>query len=211
MRYPLLIVALLAVALLTCVPGCDDVKYDLRLVLEKWTEAQRQGDGNAMLEILDPKCVEYYDRVVGLARTATRQEIGRLPAVERYWIAVIRATFTGAELRTLDGSGFVRRVRGRQAPEEWMPDFSLGRVEHRSPRASAELLESGEPTGLRMEFVQIDQRWYLDDRCFNEMFNRAVARNARRIDRSEDYVVLAWAARYARKNFDDRIWDAPPK
>jgi hypothetical protein len=212
MKLPILIVAVLSCIFLICVPGCDNVKEELDETLHNYLRAYTRGDGEAMLTIIDPKNIESYDRLVSIARTASGAEIARLSSIEKYWVAVIRGGSEPKELKTMDGRAVVRRwIAAPIAEERELPEITLVKIKHAAPRATGELVIAGEPTGLRMEFVQIGDKWHVNSEAFNQWFNERVLKITRAMDHSEEFVVLAVASRKVGKPLQTGIWAEPPK
>jgi hypothetical protein len=118
---------------------------------------------------------------------------------------------TGSQLRGLDQRGLIRATAPSWDIGQARFDITIGRVKHNPPRAQAQLVVNGTATNMWIEFVQVEDYWRLSERTFNEVFNQNVRDLARRMDRSEDYVVLVLARGVSGKSFDDRIWDAPPR
>jgi hypothetical protein len=208
-----LLALLAAAAILTCIPGCDDVRSEIQGTLDRAMDAKRKGDAFAFLRELDAETLQDYDRRLAAARSATGDQIRRLPAIDRYSIAVIRATATPEQLRTLDARSLIRTSftawdTGAESDGAGRPaDITLGIVRHKAPRADVQLVVNGVRTTLWLEFVKVEDRWYLSTRAFDEWFNQQVAARARRLDRSEEYVILQLARLASGKNFDARIWE----
>jgi hypothetical protein len=207
MKISLLIVTLISAILLTCAPGCDDVRGELEDTLERYLQAVASGNGDAVLQIIDPKNIESYDRLAAIARTGQAVDILRMQPIEKYWIAVIRGGTDPKDLKNIDGRAVVKRwiapplTEGRE-----LPPFSLGKIKHQAPRASGELFIDGEPSGVRFEFVRIGERWHFNSEALNELFNERVQKIMRAGDHSEEYVVLMVASRKIGKRLETSIW-----
>jgi hypothetical protein len=205
--------ALLCAAILFLIvpPGCDDVGADLQVTLEKYIDAERRADGEAMLKIIDPKNVEYYDNLVNLARTGRAEEIMHRPRIDKYWVGVIRAGTTAKELKALDGRGVVRKwVAAPDEEEEGKPpEFTLRNVKHREPRATGELVVDGTPTAITMEFVHVGEEWLVNDEAFNTYFNELTGKIMKFWNRSEEAVLLMMISDTVGKNVQIGVWGDP--
>src|SRR5205814_1144519 len=141
-----------AAALLACLPivlsACDDVKDQLDEVLEKYMAAKIQGDGQALLEIIDPKNIEHADDLVAAARSASSFQIGGMPAVDRLSIGYLRVMYKPAELKKTTGREVLKAECEKKVwyvEDHEDPEFTLRKVKHNPPRASADLFADGLP------------------------------------------------------------------
>jgi hypothetical protein len=75
MKHRILAWVAAAMALLVCIPGCDDVRFDLQIALDRLIEARMKRDAEGYIRALDPKDLDEYDRLLSAARGATRVQI----------------------------------------------------------------------------------------------------------------------------------------
>jgi hypothetical protein len=197
---------------LSVLPGCgEDVQGQLEALLTAYLDAERAGNGEAVLKLIDPKNFEHYDSVVSHAKTGTYEEIKRLEPIDQYWIAVLRDGTTPVELKKLDGRGFVKLWVERRWGGDDKPPITLTDVKHRPPRASAAMVVDGLPTEWRMEFVQVNEQWLINDECFDKLFNETVLKLTRALNRSQDAVLLDFASDTLDKTVQRGVWERPLK
>jgi hypothetical protein len=195
------------------IPGCDDTKADLEEVLAQYTAAMAKGDGEAILAVIDPKNIEHADAVVEAARSCKWNKIEVLPAKDRVAIGVLRATKSAAELKDLDG----RKLYKLEAQDkiglidDEVVEFSLANIKSRPPRATGDLMVNGEPTGFRIEFVQVDGKWLLNDDCLDEWYNKKVRLLAQLARADENSVVIRIVSRIVGREIHLSIYDEVPK
>lgn len=201
------------IALALFLPGCDDTKARCQEVFEQYLEADERGDGEAILQLIDPLNIEHAEQVLDLARHGSGPTIRNRTAADRLVIGFLRARFKPEELAKLDGRTLVKMKydTGLYGVEDGEDDveITLGRFTIRKPRASAELLADGQRTGIRIEFVKVDDRWLVNDEWFDEFFNQNLPKVTRFFRVSEDQFLLNLISRAVGRQVKADVWDTP--
>jgi hypothetical protein len=195
------------------IPGCDDTKADLEEVLAQYMSAMSKGDGEAALSFIDPKNIEHADAVLEAARTCKWNKIEIMTPKERIDIGVLRATMSAAELKALDGRKLFKLEAEKRIGlfDDEEVEFTLTGVKSRPPRATAELVINGLATSLRIEFVQVEGKWLLNDDCLDNWFNTRIHERAKAAHMDENSLVIAIVSRKAGREVHLSIYDEIPK
>jgi hypothetical protein len=196
------------------IPSCNDQsEAEIRAIFDDYVAALRNHNGAAAVAVVDERYFEDMDFTVNAARTAPREQVYKMRASERAMIAAIRNRLTKEEMKSIDARGLMKMMVDKNDTEEGdVPDYeiTLGLVKFKPPRATAEIELADFPTGLRMEFVQVNNEWKINPGCFDEKFDKAVEKRARLLGVREDSVIRSRESRLTGKNVTEAIWD-PPK
>lgn len=187
MRHLRLTLALLAAAAALLIPpGCDkhaEDKAAIRAVWDGLSMAHNARDGRTIVESMTFATFPYYDRLVKLAVSGTRQDIERLTLVERYQVIEMRHRTDAKTLEGMSGRDFLIystkegwRVDEEDVEGDWL---QLGEIIIDSDYARARAIIDGEKTGHWVHFIREDQYgqpssaglWKLDDPQLDTLFN----------------------------------------
>lgn len=199
--------------LLVVVPsGCDkDVALEVRTVYEDVDAATKSRDSATLLRLIDPKNIEAADRLMEMARTAPRETLIRLPAIDRLDIARMRNRLTREQLKSFDGRAWITHScqQGWMAGNPGGAELSLGKVTYSAPRAYAKVLADGEETPIRLEFVKVDGQWLMDMDGMDEWLSQLLGRMADRAGVTEDVLLARLESAKSGKEVRQTIWDVP--
>ncbi len=191
----------------------DDAKQEILDVFDAYNAAVDSKNGDAVLPLIDEKYFEEIDRVLAAARTAPADKVFRMQAWERLWVVAIRNRLTKEEMAGLTGRSLFKLTvdRGWNLDDLEGPSFTeLGKITFKPPRAFAELVWDGFKTGLRYEFVKIDNTWKIDPMCEEEYVNRIIEKLARITNSREDMWIKDFESAASGKRIGEGIW-SPPK
>lgn len=196
------------------IPGCDDASEDeIRDVFDSYIGNVEGHNGTAVLELIDEKYIEQMDYLMNAARTANHDQVFKMSASERVWIAAIRNRLTREEVSKLDG----RALLQLSVDKGWnldkagkRIDRSLGLITFRKPRAFAPMVANGTETTFSYEFVQVDHKWKIDPGCADKYADKLIEELARLTGMREDTWIKAFEKAATGKTLTDAIWD-PPK
>lgn len=207
-------VSLALVSLCLCTPACEeDPTPQLQETFDKLIAARSSGDGETVLTLIDPKNVEHYDSLIASARTAKYTQISGMEPIERMEIAYLRAALKPEELKALDGRKFVILETQSKLEEDAKdrPQVTLVNVKTKPPRATAELAVNDEETDIRVEFVEVDGKWLVNDECFDKLFNRRIKTLAKLFKMSEDSFIMDIVSGSVGRTIHTSIYDALPQ
>lgn len=211
MKYPrLLFVAVTAMLALT---GCkDEAKQEITDAFEAFNSAIDSKNGDAALAVIDEKYVEQFGRLLSAAQAASAEKIFRMRPSERSWIVTFRNRLTKEEMSKLDARSLCKLMidRGWDLEDGEQESYSLGRISIRPPRATAEMLVDGDPTGLKYEFVEVDHAWKVDPTCVDEHFDRMIEKLSVKAGLREDTLILKLEGISSGQVVSPAIWN-PPK
>ncbi|CAN5876521.1 hypothetical protein BH24ACT15_BH24ACT15_07960 [soil metagenome] len=148
-----------------------------------------QGDGDAVVEVLDRDSLHDMERVVELARSADEEEVRNLPAAEQLLVLTYRLR---PELLEADDP-YAALVEAGLAGQ----DRSLGELGEVTilgeDRALGVVVDpaSGAQTPLRWKFVRSDGAWKFDLTDANRLLSQTVANGAGRASVTVDDLVAA--------------------
>jgi hypothetical protein len=194
--------------------GCDGKDAaEVRGVYDDYNAALRDKNGDAFLLTIDPANVEHYGSFVAVAQKGTAEQVRALSAIGRGYVLQMRHRLKPTELKNLDGPGFVKLSveRGWFFKEDEDEHFALGPIRVKRPRASAELRVNGERTGERLEFVQFQDRWLVNDEGLDRAWEKRLAKLARGLGVTEDSILFEREADDSGEAVDPKILDGPPQ
>jgi hypothetical protein len=214
-RFPRIVsLALLCLAPLCALAGCEpDPTPDLQETFDNYIAAKQAGNGEAVLNLIDPKNVEHYDSLVSAAKSAKYDRISGMQASEKLRIAYLRAKLQPEDFKDLDGRKLVLlETKGHlDADDQDRPELTLDEVKHRAPRATAKLGVNGETSNIVVEFVQVDGKWLMNAECFDQLFDKRAARVAKMLNTTEDVLIVRLVSRMVGHEVHMSIFDTPPK
>jgi hypothetical protein len=208
------LLTILSACALLVLPACDDgAKEEVRAVFDAYHAARANNDAAAAMKLVDPENVKHYDYIVQVARSGTRDKIQRMKPYERLQVTRLRNRLTAEELRTLDGQGYMQIVfeRGWEGSGDTGTVVTLGPITIKKPRATGVLIADGEPSGLKLEFVEVEHQWLLNDESLDRLYDGIIERTAARLNTTDDKLILTIESRKSGKSVDRAIWDEPPK
>jgi hypothetical protein len=206
--------ALFAVVSL-CLAGCGDAgaEQDVRDAFDAFITAEHNKNADAMLDLIDPENIKHDDYLVEMARAGTKVQLMRLTSYDRFQVTVLRGLFKADELNKLDG----RKLFKLSVEQDWEAmgeadeEITLGKVQIKKPRASGELVVDGEATGLKLELVQVNEKWLLNNDSFDRISDRLIQRLAAMGHTTDDDIIIRLASRVCGREQHKAIWDEPPK
>ena len=208
---PVFVAAILGCCLL--LSACDDVKSDIEDVFQQYMSAVAAGDADKIIALIDPKNLEHYDAVIEAARASSFGQIEVMTPRERIMIGILRATMTAADLKALDA----RKLMKLEAQDKMNSfdddtyEFTLGAVKHHAPRATADLVVNGESTGIRVEFVEVENKWVFNNDCMDDWANKKIHEIAKILHMDESSLIIRIVSRIVGREVHLDIYSSPPK
>lgn len=210
-------VLFIILATLCLVPaGCGgEEDAEIRDVFDVYLAALEKRDVATFMKHVDPQVIERYGGYVRLAQKGSKAQILGLPPSSMLQVLVLRHRVPPETLQTLTGESWVRLAIQESwfdlDSEDEVQEFRLGRITHRSPRASADLLADGDKTGTRVEFVKVEGAWLINDECFGHWFDKALEKLAARVNLPQIDVLFRLESEESGKRVDPAIFDKPPQ
>jgi hypothetical protein len=194
-------------------PGCDDVTAEVQETLDQYINARRSGDAETVLKLVDPKNIEYYDHIVEMARSGKWTDITRMPMLERFQVGCLRVTLKPEELKTFDGRQWLKKQVAEhfEASGGLGPDVTITDIKYRKPRATGALVIEGRETKLRLEFVQVEGQWLVNEESLNEWMNRKLLEVCKMMGRTEEGFVVDLISAATGKRVNVNTLGDPPK
>jgi hypothetical protein len=202
------LISLLLISIL--LPGCEDPSApEIRASFDEINRLFDTREGEKAVALLAPPSIRQYDQWLPYARSATRDQIAALPAVDRAEILMMRHRLTRSELETLDGRAYLilGTNRGWFATDSNSADIQLGRIRVRDTTASAEIIDDGERSNATYNFELIDGVWRLDWVGIDALFNEWVAEAAAEYGVTEDEILVSQEEMDSGANVREDIWD----
>lgn len=174
MRLTPCVFAWLAAAALTAAAGCSTKPAPsdealVRTAFEQYKRAALKSDGSAVVPLLTPESLAYYDRLRNLALTGTETELDKIRHVERMQVWMFRQLLSAEELgamsrEELGAYVFDKHMMGEDLEES----SSFDTLQIEGSTATARHLARGRPAGGPIREVTFqwkkgsDGRWRLD-------------------------------------------------
>ncbi|MBS0197850.1 MAG: hypothetical protein JSR77_13930 [Planctomycetes bacterium] len=173
------LVASAVAAVVLC--GCNDPEAgEVEMCYSAIYHCCDSRDAECVLKLLAPASIAYYDRLLGIARTANREQVEALRPTERLEVLKMRQFATRPELAAFDASSYIRFIvsRGVWAGGE-KPRISNVKV--RGDTATANIRdEKGKATHHKFDFVKVDGMWKIDWNRSDDMWDEYIEKDARR-------------------------------
>lgn len=184
------------------------------------------GDGETAASLYARPTLEYYDRLVKLAREAKRDEIAKLTPLERYEIIRLRHRSTLAEMKPLDGRGYIKLAVNKgwwKGNDEYVDEETqLADIKVTGSSAWVDLgLDSSRVNGLsrilnapdRKRYLRLykeDEVWKVDTTSMHELANELMGRAMDRMGTGDkESIFVRWEEGQSGKEVPANIWDPP--
>jgi len=140
----------------------DDVA-DVKACYESYFAAMREGDGERAAALVDSRTVDYYARMLELARSADSAQVAALDLMDKATVLGMRLRGNPGTLRAMDGrSALALAVDGGLMGGGGMNGLGLGTVEVEGDVAKAGLTMRGFPVPASFRFQREDGHWRID-------------------------------------------------
>ncbi len=194
---------------LGCEPTGPDVD-EIRQVWDNYDKANNTRNGELAASIFTDTTHAYYDRLVKQALDAPREQVLRLPLVDRSEILMMRNRATRVELEKLDGRGYVVFATSKgwyvSDPEE-TATLTLSGIRVTNDVASAQLVLDGTRSGNTVRFEKQGGAWKLDETSLFPFYSEVVAVAADDEGLSEDeWLIMAEEIEWGN-TITDSIWE----
>lgn len=166
--------AWLAAAALTAAAGCSTKPAPsdealVRTAFEQYKRAALKSDGSAVVPLLTPESLAYYDRLRNLALTGTETELDKIRHVERMQVWMFRQLLSAEELSAMSREELVAYVFDKHMMGEDLEKSSaIDTLQIERTTATARHLARGRPAGGPIREVTFrwekgkDGQWRLD-------------------------------------------------
>lgn len=191
--------------------GCDKYaqdKEDIRAAYDAYKSAVVTRNASAYRAAVSQGVIEYCDRLLRLARTASRNDTLALPPADRVSVAIVRAGCTRKQIDGFTGATLLDHM----VQQGWWSDAKqsdeLEAIKVTRSTARGVVKEEGyEP--YEVGFVKEDSGWKVDAGDGNAQFNRLFRRYVAKEGLNEVRVVEEMAAEVLGRRVDQRVWDPP--
>jgi hypothetical protein len=104
-------VALLAVLLgAGLMSGCDGTAKEVHAANDQYDAAIRGRDGTRVVELTSRESIARMGKVLEHAKTASKQQLQQMTAVERYYVLMARHVLKGSVKNKIEGREFLRQL-----------------------------------------------------------------------------------------------------
>lgn len=109
----------------------------VRKAFENYRVALQARNGTNAAAIVDQKTLEWYDRILELARSADRAQLAQFDLMVQFSVLQARLAHTGKALESMDGRGFfVAAVEAGMVSDSSVAAFQIDRIEISGNRGS---------------------------------------------------------------------------
>ncbi len=192
----------------------------LERILDDFNAALDAGDGEKAASMLSAATVEYYEKLLGLALTASEKETKALDFLDKMLVVQLRHAYPAGELRSLRGSelyarlvedGFVEgRIgavkRNRGTPEEKLERMTTGDVKVDGARATLNFVELGPDFQLVFLYEDPPGKWLIDLLAIQKITNDLLETQLDKSGVSPDSAAVESIATKTGKQVRDTIW-----
>src|SRR5262245_61912110 len=88
--------------------GCDQKRQEVIASIQELGRALSDRNGERAASLYTQSTFDFYDRMLQGARTAKRDQIAKMPPLERMEILLMRLRVPPSDLKTIDGRGFIK-------------------------------------------------------------------------------------------------------
>jgi hypothetical protein len=179
-------------------------------VFEDYRAALLRVDGAAAVDLVDAGTIDWYEDVLALALSASRSELNRLDALQKFMVLRLRLDLTKADLEALTGrSLFVYAVNNGWILGEEAKSMQLGRVEVQEGAGEAWVSVEQAPDMPLFFLVKQDGHWRIalwqSIPSTNRYMEQAIAGSGL----SEDAFMRQALEAYSGAPVDERIFEGP--
>lgn len=204
-----LLCGLLMVAVLV-LGGCDKRAKDrdqIATVFRDFQLATNNKAGEDAASLLSTEGIDWYDRMLALARDASVSKTRSLSPVEKASVLEIRARLTRKQTDKWTGRDFFvyATKQGWWASKD-QAVWTLRRFRYKPGEASAEVVIDDEPTEHRVRFVVEYGVWKYDDTSINDLMNLMLEFAADEEDLPIDDALVKWEAKDSGKELGPEVW-----
>jgi hypothetical protein len=191
--------------------GCEQAEARaVKAADEAVDDALDQRDGKRYVTMVTKDSLEWYDRVLKMAREADRAKVDRLPFSEKYQILKARHTLSSSQLKQLDAKGYLILA----IQKGWMPSasaqgFTRGKVVVRDKSATMILLVDGDDSGERACYTMEDGEWKEDVPRSGTESDKGVPSFLREVGMTENEYIFDALAELTQREVKPSIWEPP--
>ncbi|MCW5765363.1 MAG: hypothetical protein KIT68_05250 [Phycisphaeraceae bacterium] len=195
-------------------PGCDkhaEDKAAIKAALEANRQAVLARDAEGFMQSISEGSIEWFDRVLRLARTGPRSDVLALRPIDRALIIALRNRVPRKDLMKFDGRSFIRwamELGWWDASAE--DEETVGSIRVLATTATVKMRLEGRRTDREVGFVKEGDAWKVDmgdgARQYDRRFREAMDRY--RLD--ENRTILQLETIMSGREARDDLWD-PPK
>jgi len=194
----------------TVTPTLDAEDGDVLQVFEDYRAALLQVDGAAAVDLVDAGTIDWYEDTLGLALSASRSELNRLDALQKFMVLRLRLDLAKADLEALTGrSLFVYAVDHGWILSEEAESMRLGRVEVQEDAGEAWVSIEQAPDMPLFYMVKQDGHWRIALWQSLASTNRYMEQAISGSGLSEDAFMLQALESYSGSQVDERIFEGP--
>lgn len=171
--------------------GCEDPKAkDVRAADDRINQAIDSGNGAAAIKLLTRDTLNRYTRLVKAAREMSRQSLRGLPFVDRMDVLLIRARFSAADLKNMDGAGYYKTLIDRRMIQSTVAEgMRAGKVKVKGNSATMEWWAEGDPEPSMGFYEFEDGEWKEDQVAFAQWEDRLLTKNRKEAGMTEEELI----------------------
>lgn len=220
-RHVVLAVMLVGVLFLGTGAGCEPKSADQKAIKSVWerhADANETSNGKAVVALSSKSTFEYYDRLLKLGLDGKPDQIKKLTPFEKAEIVLMRHRSTRAELRKLDGKGYIEYATSKgwyafgNDPDDPL-NHQLGKIKVGGDGASAwaEVFffdDKGKKrkSDYAIKFFKEGGLWKLDETSVHLMWSHEYTRYAKEFGKSEDEFIVWLEEFWSGQKVPDTIW-----
>ncbi|MET0298171.1 MAG: hypothetical protein ABW036_00375, partial [Flavitalea sp.] len=133
---------------------------------------------------VDKNTIDYYSRVLELAKTADSAELSSLPILDKFMVLTVKHRTPKEDILRYDGKGLlVYAIKSGMVGKSSVVNNTLGKIDVKGDSALAQLIVSSKPTPLHFTFHKESGNWKVDLTSIfpasSEAFKKVVAQSGK--------------------------------
>lgn len=177
-------------------------------VFERYRGAAMACKGADAVECVDSHTMEYFQKMLDLARTGSAAEVHRQTYINRMMILMCRAQYKPEELKNMTGRMlFISGIDRGQTSKQAMLKMSVGRVRIEGDVAVMAMRSEGKETSVSMEFRREGGQWRLDFTGLLKLVDMAMKTVAQDQDMDEDDLLMSVLETTLGHKPGEEIWE----
>lgn len=180
----------------------------VRNTFEEYKKALLESKGEEALQYVDRRTFQYYDRMLGLAKTASPDRVDALPITDKMLVLSIRNLTTLDQIRSFDGEAlFAYAIKIGLVGTKSLENASIGEVTINRNLAKGEVKTNGKKSPIAFNFYRDRGFWKIDVASIIPATNEALKKMLQENGQDENQFILTTLEQSTGKKPGPNVWE----
>ena len=163
--------------------------------------------GEEAVKYVDSRTIKYYDKILGLVKTADSTTVDRLGLMDKIMVLTVRSKVTPQEVRSFDGSKLlVYAIKSGMVGKNSVSTISVGDVRVDGNFATGQFVNNSVKTPLNLQFYKEGGSWKSDLTALFPASAGSMKSMVERSGKTENEFILFVLETLTGKKQDATIW-----